>query len=287
MKSLFCTDGSAISYNSLLNFAKFVNKDAVIDTICVIDWSFLPDDIVIEESGFAGQCQNVADTILEKTKDVIISAGMQNGNLIKRCGSVVETILDQVENNNYEFIILGTHGKKGFERWLGSVSKEIFSACNNSIFISKEKADSKKILFATDGTDFAYNIINDALMKLDLCDAEIYICSVVENPELLFLDGTLDSNWFMAIQTQQEIYSEKAILRVKKLIENYNLDIAETKVITDTPAHGIIEYAHEKKIDLIVLGTKNKSKMRSFLLDSVSKKVVEHVNCATLVIKKS
>ena len=50
MKVLFCTDGSKISFNALHNFAKWAPENTIIDTICVIDWSFLPDDVVIAVS---------------------------------------------------------------------------------------------------------------------------------------------------------------------------------------------------------------------------------------------
>ena len=51
MRVLFCTDGSKISFNTLKNISGWV-KNAEIDTICVIDWSFLPDEISIEEENF-------------------------------------------------------------------------------------------------------------------------------------------------------------------------------------------------------------------------------------------
>lgn len=63
MRVLFCTDGSKISFNALNNFARW-SKGAIIDVICVIDWSFLPDEVSIEEDGFANSCANVADNIL-------------------------------------------------------------------------------------------------------------------------------------------------------------------------------------------------------------------------------
>ena len=58
MRILFCTDGSRISFNALNNFAKW-SKGAIVDVICVIDWSFLPDEVSIQEDGFATSCANI------------------------------------------------------------------------------------------------------------------------------------------------------------------------------------------------------------------------------------
>lgn len=70
MKVLFCTDGSKISFNALRNFSGW-DKEAVIDVICVIDWSFLPDEVSVEEDGFANSCANVADSILDYAQNEI------------------------------------------------------------------------------------------------------------------------------------------------------------------------------------------------------------------------
>ena len=43
------------------------------------------------------------------------------------------------------------------------------------------------------------------------------------------------------------------------------------------PAQEIINYANKHEIDLIVLGSRNKSKMDRFLTGSVSKRVIENV----------
>ena len=51
MRILFCTDGSKISFNALKNISRWV-KNAFVDTICVIDWSFLPSEINIEDKNF-------------------------------------------------------------------------------------------------------------------------------------------------------------------------------------------------------------------------------------------
>ena len=108
MKVLFCTDGSKISFNALRNFSGW-NKDALIDVICVIDWSFLPDEVSIEDEGFSNSCANVADTILEHAKKEIEINNLNFGRCIKYCGSAVESILEQLKNNYYDLVLLGSH----------------------------------------------------------------------------------------------------------------------------------------------------------------------------------
>lgn len=79
MKVLFCTDGSKISFNALHNFAKWATANTIIDTICVIDWSFLPDDVVIESDGFSTSCANIADNLLDYAKKEVEKTGLLFG----------------------------------------------------------------------------------------------------------------------------------------------------------------------------------------------------------------
>ena len=276
MKILFCTDGSKISFNALYNISAWI-KSAVIDTICVIDWSFLPDEITVEEENFTYSCANVADTILDYAEEEIKKLGLIIGNRIKSCGSAIDSILEQAESDDYDLILMGSHGKKGIQKWLGSVSQEIINSSRISDYIAKEQNNRKKLLLTTDGTKCSLEIISKILPDLKLENKEIHICMVNEDPNFLFLDGALDTNWLIEIQKQQHKYAASAIKDMQSLLQEQNIKINETVILTGIPAQKIIDYARTNEIDLIVLGSKNKSKLDRFLTGSVSKRVLENV----------
>ncbi len=276
MKILFCTDGSKISFNALYNISAWI-KSAVIDTICVIDWSFLPDEITVEEENFTYSCANVADTILDYAEEEIKKLGLIIGNRIKSCGSAIDSILEQTESDDYDLILMGSHGKKGIQKWLGSVSQEIINSSKISDYIAKEQNNRKKLLLTTDGTKCSLEIISKILPDLKLENKEIHICMVNEDPNFLFLDGALDTNWLIEIQKQQHKYAASAIKDMQSLLQEQNIKINETVILTGIPAQKIIDYARTNEIDLIVLGSKNKSKLDRFLTGSVSKRVLENV----------
>ncbi len=286
MKVLFCTDGSRISYEAIKNFASWVNKEeTTVDIICVIDWSFLPDNILVEESNFVTSCKNNADCILETAEKEIKLSGLVAGEKIKHCGAVVESILEQLAEKDYDMVISGSHGKKGIQIWLGSVSREILESAKIPAYISKHKNDARNILFTTDGTDISLKTAEKAINMLNLTDKNVHICTVSENPDLLFLEGTLDANWMMAIRTQQQIYSSSSIEIFKALFEKYHIQVKQSKILEGIPAQSILNYTQENDIDLVVMGSKVKTKMQSFLLDSVSKRVVENVKSDAFIIK--
>lgn len=276
MKILFCTDGSKISFNALKNIAYWI-KQATIDTICVIDWNILPAEITIDEENFSFSCANVADTILDYAEEEIKNLGLQLGNRIKNCGSAIESILEQSEKEKYDLILMGSHGKKGIQKWLGSVSQEIINSSKISDYIAKKENNKKKVLFTTDGTECSLSVIGEIISDIELSDKEVHICMVNEDPNLLFLEGTLDTNWLLDIQKQQYMYASNAIESIKKIIESKGIEVNQTTILTGIPAQEIINYAKNNEIDLIILGSRNKSKMDRFLMGSVSKRILENV----------
>ena len=284
MRVLFCSDGSNISFNALKNFSKWV-EDAVVDVITVIDWSFLPDNVLIEAEGFATSCANIADDVLAFAKLEIENLGFQFGEKIKHCGSVVEAILEQAEKVSYDFIILGSHGKKGIQKWLGSVSREIAYGEHLSTYTSQVITKGEKVLFATDGSESADFAIEKALNFLDLKHKQIYLCTVNEAPDMLFLDGKVDSNWILEIEKQQEIYSHSTLQLLKKRFENKGYNVVDSAILTGYPAKKIIDYSKNMDIDLIVTGSRNKNKMKDFLLGSVSKRILENAKCDVIIFK--
>lgn len=276
MKILFCTDGSKISFNALKNISYWI-KQATIDTICVIDWNILPAEITIDEENFSFSCANVADTILDYAEEEIKNLGLQLGNRIKNCGSAIESILEQSEKEKYDLILMGSHGKKGIQKWLGSVSQEIINSSKISDYIAKKENNKKKVLFTTDGTECSLSVIGEIISDIELSNKEVHICMVNEDPNLLFLEGTLDTNWLLDIQKQQYMYASNAIEAIKKIIESRGIEVNQSTILTGIPAQEIINYAKNNEIDLIILGSRNKSKMDRFLMGSVSKRILENV----------
>ena len=60
----------------------------------------------------------------------------------------------------------------------------------------------------------------------------------------------------------------------------------KTKIISSiNTAEGIVDYAQEKNLELIVIGTRGRSGFKKMLLGSVPSKVVTYAHCPVLVVK--
>ena len=284
MKILFCTDGSNISFNAIKNFVSWC-KNPEVDILCVIDWSFLPDTVPVENSDFAARCTTSADNILKEVESKLLNNGIKTGDKLKLCGAVVDSILDVCQKSKYDFIVLGSHGKKGVQKWLGSVSQEVAGAVDIPVYISKQSNEQKNILFTVDSSEISDAVVDNAIAAFNFENKNIYLLTVYETPDFLFLEGNIDSDWMLDIQKKQETSSRLLLNRFERIFQAYGLNISEKVVLQGVPAAEIIKYSKQKNIDLIVCGNKNHKYLSRFLLGSVSLRVLENSESDVLIFK--
>lgn len=283
MNVLFCTDGSKISYNSIINFSSWV-KDFSLDILSVVDWSCLPDSISIENSEFASQCSTSANVILDYAETYLKEMGLNVAQKIKICGEAVDTILDLVDSGKYDFVVLGSHGKKGIQKWLGSVSQEVASSANISSYISKNINNRKKVLFAVDNSELSAKVVLNSLNFLNLEDKEIYLATVYEVPDYLFLEGNVDSTWILEIEKKQEQASRLLLNSFEKSFIEKGFEVKDKLIFRGVPSQEIITFSNKKDIDLVVTGIRTRKHLSKFLLGSVSKRILENVKSDVLIV---
>lgn len=283
MNVLFCTDGSKISYNSILNFSSWV-KDFSLDILSVVDWSCLPDSISIENSEFASQCSTSANVILDYAETYLKEMGLNVAQKIKICGEAVDTILDLVDSGKYDFVVLGSHGKKGIQKWLGSVSQEVASSANISSYISKNINNRKKVLFAVDNSELSAKVVLNSLNFLNLEEKEIYLATVYEIPDYLFLEGNVDSTWILEIEKKQEQASRLLLNSFEKSFIEKGFEVKDKLIFRGVPSQEIINFSNKKDINLVVTGIRTRKHLSKFLLGSVSKRILENVKSDVLIV---
>ena len=84
-------------------------------------------------------------------------------------------------------------------------------------------------------------------------------------------------------QGKYELYVEMQLQKVPQKIEPS--DRVDTALVRNfSAASGILEYADENEIDMVVIGTHGRTGLSQFLLGSVAEKVVRHANCPVLSV---
>jgi nucleotide-binding universal stress UspA family protein len=247
----------------------------------------MPDTIAVENSEFANYCKSSADAILEYSNKFLSDQKLKINKTIKMCGSVIDCILETLNNDEYDYVVLGSHGKKGIQKWLGSVSQEIASVADVSTYVSKEKNFRQRILFAVDFSDMSPVIIKDTIDKFNLSDKEIYLTTVFETPDYLFLEGNVDSGWILDIEKKQMNSASLLLNKFETIFKNYGISGVKKAILQGNPSTELIKYLAKENIDLVVCGTRNHKKLPKFLLNSVSKRILESTKSDVLIVRQN
>ena len=245
----------------------------------------MPDSIVVEDKEFGIKCENSADCILQYSEKLLRDNNIKIGRMIKMCGSTVDSIFEIASAVDYKLIVLGSHGKKGIQKWLGSVSQEVSSVAKNSTYISKSKNDCKKVLFAVDSLELSPIMVSKCLKHLKLKDKDISLITVYEVPDYLFLDSNIDSKWILEVEKKQEREALMFLNKFERMFSERGLKVTHKMALSGIPAQEIISFANKENIDLVVSGIRDKNKLAKFLLGSVSKRVLENVKSDVLIVR--
>ena len=143
-----------------------------------------------------------------------------------------------------------------------------------------------KILIAIDGSDASMDAADYAISISKQYNAELYALHVIHpaDADLFGPTGEMSAAAYYTIDINKEAqeYLDKAKLKAN---ENNIHIITEIIASTDT-AEGIVDYAEDKDMDLIVIGTRGKSGFKKILLGSVASKVVTYAHCPVMVVKQ-
>jgi nucleotide-binding universal stress UspA family protein len=144
------------------------------------------------------------------------------------------------------------------------------------------KPSSRRILLATDGSEEAKLATRAAVKLAKSTGSELHVVHVklipISPPYPEVLDWREDLEY--AEGEARELLDEQ----VKK-VENAGGAVAGIHLREEQPAEEIVALAEELGIDLIVVGSRGRGRIRRALAGSVSDWLVRHAHCPVLVVR--
>jgi nucleotide-binding universal stress UspA family protein len=141
----------------------------------------------------------------------------------------------------------------------------------------------KKIMVATDGSELVKQAVKSAVEIAKLSEVKLYAVHIIAIGSYSIIHS-LDEKWKKTMKKQLMIKGEKATAYVENVGKAANIDV-ESVIIEGNPANEIIDFAENNDIDLIVMGTHEKTELQRFLVGSVAENVIRHSRKAVLIIK--
>lgn len=137
----------------------------------------------------------------------------------------------------------------------------------------------KKILIAHDGSKSSEKALKKAFEIAEKFGSAVTVISVV--PEL-YLTELMEMDRIRILETLTD-EAKKTMDRIKTKTAAFKH--VKTIITQGNPAEEVLETAKKIKAELIVTGSHGRHGAQRFLLGSVSSKIVDHAECAVLVVK--
>ena len=141
----------------------------------------------------------------------------------------------------------------------------------------------KNILVPFDGSGYSEKAFEKALEITSKFDSELTALTV--------LHAKLEDSSGVSIQRLGEIQEEQineATTMLKNLEEkakSKNVQLSIKVIHNPSSAEGILSYADNNNVDLIVMGSHGRTGLRKIVLGSVASNVVGHAKCPVLITK--
>jgi nucleotide-binding universal stress UspA family protein len=203
-----------------------------------------------------------------------------------REGIARDCILEIAEEKAVSLIVMGTHGRRGFDRLMvGSVTEAVLRHAHPPVLATHQRSDKpplsgptpnkcelRRILFCTDFSDYSNRALDYAL-----CLAADY------SSDLTFVH-VLDTSAFAPVRGTKAM--TKARTDLEKLIPadtQKGHKIAIT-VRTGSPYKEIVQLASEEKADLVVMGVRGHNAVDLAVFGSTTYRVIQLGTCPVLAV---
>ena len=207
-------------------------------------------------------------------------------------GEVASVILKRAPDRN-GLLVVGTKGLNALDRFLlGSVSTKLIEHAPCPVLIVKgEAVPLRRIILATDGSaasakalEFVLSTFQPDRSSGDTERAPIDVSVIhVRIPSPLAPVTVKSTVPWLKYPGLKEVGGKLVEQSVEKLIQA-GFSAQPLRPI-GKPAEGIMQAASKQHADLIVMGAKGLGAIDRFLLGSVSTRVVQHANCAVLIVR--
>lgn len=200
--------------------------------------------------------------------------------------TTADKILEYTQENNFDLVVMGSHGRTGIKHLLqGSVSEKVVRLSKIPVLTihhSAKNYNPKVILVPIDFSKFSKIAVELAQFFAKLYNAKIIFLHVIEQ--------VIHPAFYAAnIESVFQIDPDLKKRTLKKLKEFVALPAIkfEYMVLEGKAYKEIVETAIKKKVDLIAMGTQGLTGLDYFLMGSTAERVVRMAECSVLIVARS
>lgn len=214
---------------------------------------------------------------------------------IQEAGFVHEEIVAQLGATHADLLVLGTHGRSGFQRlFLGSVTEKVIRKTPCPTLVVPPRAPDvpagspiqfRRILCAVDFSESSLDALAHAINMAEEADAQLTVLHVVEFPPMLNEEPTLPA---VDLSRLREAAASDGRRKLEELIpeEARTYCTVDTAVVEGRAYREILRQATERQSDLIVMGH-GRGAFDLLLFGSTTHHVIRASACPVLIVRRS
>ena len=203
--------------------------------------------------------------------------------------SAPSAILGFINKNNFDLVVIGTHGRSGLEHFLiGSVAEKVVRYARCPVLTVRTtdfvKENFTRILVPVDFSEPSMEALKTAAGWINNGQSELHLLYSVEqevHPALYAWGMKSVLDMIPDIKEKVEKRMNEAVAAIPELSK-----VTITRVIREGKPHKeIARYVEEQQLDLIIIGTHGMVGLDRLLLGSTTERVIRSVKIPVLTVK--
>lgn len=201
-------------------------------------------------------------------------------------GEPLDTILAKAKEAAAQLIVIGAFGVSGEGRGAGSLALKMARGSPIAVLLvdGRHAADFRSAMVGIDFSEQSTRALYAALHLARIERCPLHAVHVFAPPTLHYQAPTPQAS-----PTYQRQFQAALKERLESLVAEQRKLVGDVKVSCDLFQHtshgyGLIDFAMEKKVDVVVVGTLGRTNLRTLLLGSTAERVVRETPCSVLAV---
>lgn len=252
------------------------------------------DEFLVHE--LKGALSTTTDSIKEDWKkrlqQFVDESDVGAGCLVEvRIGNPVQELMEACKAHGADLLVMGAKGSRNAPHHIGAVTAKCIRSAPVDVLIVRQEARGpyKKVLACVDFSENSAKAVQYALHVAQQDKASLDCLHVFRSALTMAIDygGFAPANLPQGIDTdglnnwKQEL--DRFLEPLTRKAEGVEVHPVVVEMVNVREA--ILDHVIQNHSDLVVLGTRGKTNLRTLLIGTTAERIVQHVPCSILAVK--
>ena len=214
----------------------------------------------------------------------------QSVEIVVRPGDAAKEIRKEAERLPFDLLILGTHGRSGFERlFLGSVTEKVLRSTRVPVLTIPPPVREpgsplyKTILCPLDFSAASIRALEYALSLAQEANARLILLHAIEG---VLGDAGAQTLGHLSVSEYYHQLEQDAVTRLRAVVPDDARvwSRPEERVVKGRAYQEILKVVAEERVDLVVMGVQGKGVVNRLVFGSTTHRVIREAGCPVLTL---